>query len=111
MGEEGEDTLGKIFTERFGSGSDWRLRSPTAVIFWREPEKRKKNRGRRKRRLNRYRWQGASLVGALPCPKGASEGGTLRAYVVQRPLPAVAGWMAPCNRVQIWKMFYRVLFV
>jgi hypothetical protein len=76
MGEEGEDTLGKIFTERFGSRSGWRLRSPTAVIFWRELEKRKKNRGRRKRRLNRYRWQ------------GASEGGALRAYVVQRPLPA-----------------------
>jgi hypothetical protein len=26
---------------------------------------------------NQYKSQGASLVGALPCPKGASEGGAL----------------------------------
>jgi hypothetical protein len=29
-------------------------------------------------RPNRYKEQGASLIGALQCPKGASEGGALR---------------------------------
>jgi hypothetical protein len=32
MGEEGEDTLGKIFTERFGSGSGKRLGSLTMIF-------------------------------------------------------------------------------
>jgi hypothetical protein len=42
MGEEGNDTLGKIFTERFGSGSGWSQRSPVTMICGEREEERKK---------------------------------------------------------------------
>jgi hypothetical protein len=48
MVEEGEDTLGKIFTERFGSGSGRRLRSPVAVIFLRERREEKEEERKKK---------------------------------------------------------------
>jgi hypothetical protein len=76
-------------------------------------EKRKNNGGGR-RRVDRtgIGRQGPTLIGALPCPKDASEGGTLHANVARPSLPAgsldalgALGWMAPFTRVQIWKKF------
>jgi hypothetical protein len=37
-------------------------------------------------RLNRYKGQGASPIGTLPCPKGASKGGALRVLCGTTPL-------------------------
>jgi hypothetical protein len=48
MGEEGNDTLGKIFTERFGSGSGWSQRSPAAMICGEREEGRKTEEERKK---------------------------------------------------------------
>jgi hypothetical protein len=65
MREQGKDTIGKIFTERFGSGGVRRQRSPDGNDLLKEKKReRKKKRGRRKSRLNQHRRQGASLVGA-----------------------------------------------
>jgi hypothetical protein len=47
----------------------------------RDGEKKEEER-KKKARPNWFRRQGASLVGALQCPKGASEAGTLLVYVV-----------------------------
>jgi hypothetical protein len=49
MGEEGEDTLGKIFTKRFGSGGGQRLGLPVVAIFWRERRGEEKEEERKKK--------------------------------------------------------------
>jgi hypothetical protein len=68
MGEEGEATMGKSFTESFESRGGWTPRSPTTAVVQRERDERerKERRGRRKGPTN-------SLIGALQCYKGASE--------------------------------------
>jgi hypothetical protein len=42
MGEEGENTLGKTFTESFGSGSDRMSRSLAAALLGERERRRKK---------------------------------------------------------------------
>jgi hypothetical protein len=84
MEEEGDHILGKIFMERFGSGTGRSQSSPAATIcgeIEREKRGRKKREKEERARSNRYRRQGGSLVGALLCPKGASEIGALSVYV------------------------------
>jgi hypothetical protein len=63
MGEEGEATMGKSFTESFESRGGWTPRSPTTAVVQREREM--KERGKKEEeeemgRLNRYRDKGAS---------------------------------------------------
>jgi hypothetical protein len=48
MEEEGEDTLEKIFIERFESGSGRSLRSLIAVFLWRERRGEEKEEERKK---------------------------------------------------------------
>jgi hypothetical protein len=48
MGEVGEDTLGKIFMERFGSGSGRKLGSPVMAIFSREMRGEEKEERKKK---------------------------------------------------------------
>jgi hypothetical protein len=50
MGEKGETTLGKSFTERFGSGGARNRGSPPAAVVGRERKERTKKEERRKKK-------------------------------------------------------------
>jgi hypothetical protein len=69
---------------RVVEGSDHQRRRFFGERRWEEKEEERK----KKPRPNWYRRQGVSLVDTLPCLKGVSEGGALRAYVVRFPLLA-----------------------
>jgi hypothetical protein len=70
MGEEGENTLGKTFTESFGSGSDRMSRSLAAAPLGERERRRKKEKEEEDgTRLNQDRRQSASLICALLCYK------------------------------------------
>jgi hypothetical protein len=114
MGEEEKDTLGKIFMERFRSGSGRSLGSSVATFLWRE---REENEGVGQN----------GIGGTLMCPTGASEGDTLCFYVVCPPTsswiarvplslvpyyaPRVPRWMALVLWSRYGKSFFEGLFV
>jgi hypothetical protein len=88
MGEEGEDTSWKSFTERFQRGSGQSSRSPMAAHGEERGEVEKKERRRKKRACTqtgiRSRALGASLA-PYSVPRALARVAPFRSYVVRLP--------------------------
>jgi hypothetical protein len=121
MGEEGEDTLGKSFTESFRSGGGWTVRSPPAAtpeiervsIGRNEGEERKKKGDDRTGIEIRVPTSMAPYCVTLSmwCDPRSSWIPMTPSYLKLFNGPRVSGWLKTCAWIHIWKLFSRTLFV
>jgi hypothetical protein len=109
MGEEGEDTSRKSFTERIQRGSGRTSRSPVTVHGEERGEVGKKERRKNSGRIGIETRAPATLAPFLLLWHGLGSSWIPRAPPSLAPsyTPRVPGWLAPYAKVQMWKKFSR----